>query len=302
MRVEQPRRRVRLVRALIALGLVAAPVVIGATPAGAQTATLGLSKSVSLPAPAQAAPAQPFVYFLNYACSSLTENCTGAKIVDVLPPQLSHAATDVEFKGNFKTVTYNPATGTATFTLFDPLPAGTTAQVGISAQFPPGTPPGTVATNRGTIERVQRDVGDLEPRDGHREGGVAMDREQEPGSRPDRAGRHARHLPRGVHARRRRDAEPEQRQSRRHAAGRCGVRVGHERRAVHGAEQGDVEHRQSRAAGQQRRHRDPRRHRALSLADVQARPNGDQRRRRLRPTGGRTHARSCSAMPPGLPS
>jgi len=131
--------------------LATAPIVIGASPAGAQTATLGLRKSVSLPAPPQAAPAQPFTFFLSYACSSLTEDCRGAKIVDVLPPTLSRAATDVKFGGNFRTVAYDPATGTVTFTLFDPLAAGTTAQVAISAQFPPGTAPGTAATNRGTM-------------------------------------------------------------------------------------------------------------------------------------------------------
>jgi len=125
-------------------------VLISGAPAHAATATLGLSKSVSL-SPAVAPPGEPFTYFLSYACSSLSADCTGAKIVDVLPPQLSHAASDVKLGGNFSTSTYDPTTGTATFTLFSPLKAGTTAQVSITTLFPPGTAPGTVAVNRGSI-------------------------------------------------------------------------------------------------------------------------------------------------------
>ena len=123
MRVDKPKSR-GLLRAIVAVSLATAPVVIGAGTAHAQTATLGLSKSVSL-SPPQVAPATPFTFFLSYSCSSLSEACVGAKIVDVLPPQLSHAATDVKLQGNFKTATYDAATGTATFTLFTPLPAGT---------------------------------------------------------------------------------------------------------------------------------------------------------------------------------
>jgi uncharacterized repeat protein (TIGR01451 family)/LPXTG-motif cell wall-anchored protein len=118
--------------------------------AHAQTATLGLTKSVSLNPP-QIGPGQNFTYFLSYSCSSLSTDCAGAQIVDVLPPQLSRLITDVKLQGNFKAATYDPNTGTATFTLFDPLPAGTTAQVSISAQFPPGTTPGTTAENIGTM-------------------------------------------------------------------------------------------------------------------------------------------------------
>jgi hypothetical protein len=144
----RPRRR-PLLRALIAVSLVTAPVLISGT-AHAQTSLLGLTKSVSL-SPPEVAPAQQFTYFLSYSCSSLTTDCVGAKIVDVLPPQLSHLITDVKLAGNFKSATYDANTGTATFILFDPLPAGTTAQVSISAQFPPGTAPGTTAQNFGTM-------------------------------------------------------------------------------------------------------------------------------------------------------
>ena len=139
-----------LLRALIAAALATTPVLVGTGTAQAQTSTLGLTKSVSLN-PAVIGPAESFTYFLSYSCSSLTTPCTGAQIVDVLPPQLSRLATDVRLGGNFRSSSYDASTGTVTFTLFDPLPAGTTAQVSISAQFPPGTPPGTTAENIGTM-------------------------------------------------------------------------------------------------------------------------------------------------------
>jgi uncharacterized repeat protein (TIGR01451 family)/LPXTG-motif cell wall-anchored protein len=123
---------------------------MGVGSAGAQTATLGLHKSVAL-SPAVAPPGEPFTFVLSYSCSSLSADCVGAKIVDVLPPELSHAAADVKLAGNFRVATYDPTTGTVTFFLFDPLPAGTTAQVAIAVLFPPGTAPGTVAVNRATM-------------------------------------------------------------------------------------------------------------------------------------------------------
>ena len=93
----------------------------------------------------------PFTYFLSYSCSSLNLDCTGVTITDVIPPQLSRLAADVKLSGNFLSATYDAATGTAHFVLIDPVPAGTTAQVAISAQFPAGTPVGTQAVNQGTI-------------------------------------------------------------------------------------------------------------------------------------------------------
>jgi hypothetical protein len=147
----KPGRRLPWIRALIALSLAAAPVVLSAGPAHAQAAILGLRKSVSLPPPNEVAPATPFTFFLSYSCSSLSTNCEGATIVDVIPPELSRQVSDVKLQGNFQSATYDAATGTATFVLFNPVLAGTTAQVSISAQFPPGTAVGTKATNQGVI-------------------------------------------------------------------------------------------------------------------------------------------------------
>ena len=69
----------------------------------------------------------------------------------MIPPQLSRQVSDVRFQGNFQSVNYDANTGTATFVLFSPMAAGTTAQVSIAAQFPPGTAVGTVAENEGTM-------------------------------------------------------------------------------------------------------------------------------------------------------
>ena len=148
----QPRRPLRLLRAFVALSLATVPVVLSAGPATSQNpALLALRKTVALPPPAEAAPGVPFTYILSYSCSSLSAPCEGSTIVDVLPPELSHLVGDVELKGNFATASYDAATGTATFVLFNPLPAGTTAQVSISALFPPGTAAGTTALNDATM-------------------------------------------------------------------------------------------------------------------------------------------------------
>ncbi|HET9600913.1 MAG TPA: hypothetical protein VFP08_04960, partial [Acidimicrobiales bacterium] len=148
----QPRRPLRLIRSVIVLSLAAAPVVLSSGQAAAQTpAVLGLTKSVSLPSPPQAAPGEPFTFLLSYSCSSLSQDCVGATITDVIPPQLSRQVNDVQFQGNFQSVTYDASTGTAVFQLFNPLAAGTTAQVSISAQFPPGTAVGTQAVNQGSM-------------------------------------------------------------------------------------------------------------------------------------------------------
>ena len=88
----KPVRRLPWIRALVALSLAAAPVVLSAGPAQAQVAVLGLRKAVSLPAPNEVAPVTPFTYFLSYSCSSLNLDCTGVTITDVIPPQLSRLA------------------------------------------------------------------------------------------------------------------------------------------------------------------------------------------------------------------
>ena len=92
----------------------------------------------------------------------------GATITDTLPPEVSRAAADVQFGGNFANVAYNPATGTALFTLFTPLPAGTTAQLSITVPVPGGHRPGHHRDQPGDDERHQRRACAVEPGDGHR--------------------------------------------------------------------------------------------------------------------------------------
>jgi uncharacterized repeat protein (TIGR01451 family) len=147
----KPLRRLPWIRGLVALALVAAPVMLSEGAAHAQTAVLGLTKSVSLPNPHEVGPVTPFTYFLSYSCSSLVVDCANATIDDVIPPELSRLASDIKLSGNFITASYDATTGTAHFVLANPVSAGTTAQVAISAQFPAGTPVGTVATNQGTM-------------------------------------------------------------------------------------------------------------------------------------------------------
>ena len=71
----------------------------------------------------------------------------------MIPPELSRQVSDVKLHGNFQSATYDAATGTATFVLFNPVLAGTTAQVSISAQFPPGTAVGTTGHQPGRDQR-----------------------------------------------------------------------------------------------------------------------------------------------------
>src|SRR6478735_4851128 len=127
MRTDRAGRRLRRTASgIAAFAVVAASAIFSTGSASAQAgpAELDLAKSANQ---ATAAPNEDFIFFLSYSCSSLTVPCENATITDTLPPQVSRAAADVQFGGNFANVDYNPATGTALFTLFTPLPAGTTA-------------------------------------------------------------------------------------------------------------------------------------------------------------------------------
>ena len=129
MRVGRPGRRLnRLAGCLSALAVFAATAVWVAPSASAQVAILGLRKSVSLNPPT-VPPNERFTWFLSASCSSLSEPCRGVQIVDVLPASLATAAADVQLGGQAQSFNYNPATRTATFTMFDPMLPGTIAQV-----------------------------------------------------------------------------------------------------------------------------------------------------------------------------
>lgn len=148
----------RLVTLLAVAALAFLGSMLMAPAASAQTSTLTLVKSG--PTTPQA-PGTPFQYQLSYSCSSLTTTCNGVTITDVLPPELSHAASDVVLIGDAHTVStnYDPTTGTATFVMANPMAAGTTGVVAIQVEFPPNTTPvGASATNTGTISADNADT------------------------------------------------------------------------------------------------------------------------------------------------
>ncbi len=94
---------------------------------------------------------QTFGYRLTYRCNATVGNCLNAVVTDVLPPEVvfvsAIATSDVAS-------TATPAvgsTGTVTFTMINPLPAGNSGDLIINVRFPNGsTPNGTVATNTAT--------------------------------------------------------------------------------------------------------------------------------------------------------
>ncbi len=127
----------------------------GLAPAILAAPTLTVSKSASVPS---VKTGTSFSYIINWANPSTTENARGAVLKDVLPSQLSWAASDVSFTTSSTYVTsasYNSASGTMTWTFVDPLPAGTSGQFTLTAKFPNGTTPnGTVAVNTATFSQT----------------------------------------------------------------------------------------------------------------------------------------------------
>jgi fimbrial isopeptide formation D2 family protein len=103
---------------------------------------------------------QEFDYRILISCSSTTGDCADAVVTDVLPPELSGAATDVFIPPLVGvTSTYDQATRTVTWTFEDDLgggdiglTTGSTVELLVTVKFPAGsTPDGTVATNTATF-------------------------------------------------------------------------------------------------------------------------------------------------------
>jgi fimbrial isopeptide formation D2 family protein/uncharacterized repeat protein (TIGR01451 family) len=99
-----------------------------------------------------------FTYLLDWANPSTTENATNAVITDVLPAALSWASANVSFTTDstyIQSASYNAASGTMTWTFKNPLPAGTSGQLTLTAQFPGGsTANGVSATNTAVISQT----------------------------------------------------------------------------------------------------------------------------------------------------
>ncbi len=100
---------------------------------------------------------KPFEYILSYKCASITENCEGATLTDVLPPMLEYIPDSGTRTTHIDRVEFTPdlsgATGgTVTWVFKDPLPAGSTGILRFQAQFEPGTLPGTIAENDASMQ------------------------------------------------------------------------------------------------------------------------------------------------------
>ncbi len=110
--------------------------------------TLQIQKTVNL---TNVAPGQNFVYTLKYANPSVTTDARNVVITDVLPPELDYVGLDTSI--HIQNAAYDADTRTVTFTFIDPLPAGVTGILKISAKFKDGvTLDGTTATNYATID------------------------------------------------------------------------------------------------------------------------------------------------------
>lgn len=124
-----------------------APLLILLLPIFSQGADLDLVKTASK---TSVNTGETFTYTLQYRCASTTENCTGVVITDPLPPSVEY----VGLSGSIHTTNeqYDSGNHTVTFTLDDPLTAGTVGEVVVNVRFPNGsTPNGTVANNTATI-------------------------------------------------------------------------------------------------------------------------------------------------------
>ncbi|HRW09688.1 MAG TPA: isopeptide-forming domain-containing fimbrial protein, partial [Caldilineaceae bacterium] len=131
------------------LGLVAPILEVLVPPpavAFAQSPTLELTKQTTT---ATIASGTPFEYVLTYKCASITTDCLGVTIEDILPADLEYVAGTATTTSHIQGVSH--AAGTLTWTFVSPLPAGSTGVLRFSAQFKPGTLPGTTAQNEASI-------------------------------------------------------------------------------------------------------------------------------------------------------
>ena len=93
---------------------------------------------------------ETFIYTIQYACPSITDDCTGVTVVDALPSEVEFVSAlgSLHTTGN----SYDTNTNTVTFDFIEPLPAGSTGELQITVRFPNGsTPNNTLATNTADI-------------------------------------------------------------------------------------------------------------------------------------------------------
>ncbi|MEZ4619114.1 MAG: GEVED domain-containing protein [Caldilineaceae bacterium] len=112
----------------------------------AQSPTLELTKSTTT---TTIESGTPFEYIMTYKCASITDDCDNVTIVDSLPADLEYVPGSAVPTSHIKSI--NHSAGTITWTFNNPLPAGSTGVLRFSAQFKPGTLPGTTAQNEADI-------------------------------------------------------------------------------------------------------------------------------------------------------
>ncbi|MDA8020243.1 MAG: hypothetical protein MPN21_22630, partial [Thermoanaerobaculia bacterium] len=95
-----------------------------------------------------------FSYRLTYSCNNTSADCSAARVVDLLPPEVDFVDTiPATPTGDVSAINVTPnfmGTGRTQveFVMIDPLPAGNSGDLLINVRFPNGsTPDGTVATN-----------------------------------------------------------------------------------------------------------------------------------------------------------
>ncbi len=94
---------------------------------------------------------QTFGYRLTYRCNATVGNCLNAVVSDVLPPEVGFVSAVGTSDVASTTTPSVGSSGTVTFTMVTPLPAGNSGDLIINVRFPNGsTPNGTVATNTAT--------------------------------------------------------------------------------------------------------------------------------------------------------
>ncbi len=87
---------------------------------------------------------QAFTFRIRYRCASILQDCSNAQITDVIPPELEYISADGPV-ADISNISYSG--GTVTFDFVEPLGAGTTGVLEITAQFAPGTLDGETAVN-----------------------------------------------------------------------------------------------------------------------------------------------------------
>ena len=112
------------------VALVVATLALGLTPEAAAAPSLNITKTAD--AATVAGSRFPVVsWTIRFRCASTTENCTGASITDTLPPGLSVQS----FTGSGGLIAGTSQAGnTVRWILVDPLPAGSTGLLNISAR------------------------------------------------------------------------------------------------------------------------------------------------------------------------